>query len=61
MECSATIFVSHGLGPTSMIEVAVSQQKVFELHIWFQAFADVFYELWVISTTSGINKGCFVA
>ena len=58
---SAAIFVSHGLGPTGMIEVAVSQQKVFELHIWFQAFGNVFYQLRVISTTSGINKGCFVA
>src|SRR5208283_482412 len=30
---SAAIFISHGLGPTSMIEVTVSQQKVFELRI----------------------------
>ena len=58
---SAAIFVSHGLGPAGMIEVTVSQQKVFELHIRFQAFGDVFSQLRLISPTSGINKGCFVA
>ena len=58
---SAAIFVSHGLGAAGMIEVTVSQQKVFELHIWFQAFGNVFSQLRMISPTSGINEGCFVA
>ena len=30
---SAAIFVSYGLGPAGMVEVTVSQQKVFELSI----------------------------
>ena len=58
---AAAIFVSHGLSPAGMIEVTVSQQKIFDPHIWFQAFGNVFSQLRLISPTSGINQGCFVA
>jgi hypothetical protein len=44
-----------------MIEVTVSQQKVFELDIWFQVFGNVFYQLRLTSTTSGVNESSFVA
>jgi hypothetical protein len=58
---SASEFVSDGLGAAGMIEVTVSQQKVFELHVRFQAFGYVFSQLVLISPTSRINKGRFVA
>jgi hypothetical protein len=58
---SAAIFVSYSLSPAGMIEVTVSQQKVFELDIWFQVFGNVFYQLRLTSTTSGVNESIFVA
>jgi hypothetical protein len=56
----AAVFVSYGLGPAGMIEVTVSRQKVFKLHIGPQALGNVVYQLRLISATSGINKGGFV-
>ena len=41
--------------------MTVSQQKIFELHIRFQAFGNVFSQLLTISPASGVNKCCFVA
>jgi len=55
---SAAIFVSHSLGPAGMVEVTVSQQKVFEFHIWVQAFGNIFSQSPLFSPASGINKGC---
>jgi hypothetical protein len=52
---SASEFVSDGLGAAGMIEVTVSQQKVFELHVRFQALSNVVSQLWQISPTPGIN------
>jgi hypothetical protein len=58
---SAPIFVSYGPGAAGMIEVTVSQQKVFKLSVWFQAFGNVLSQLRQTSTTSRINKSGFVA
>ncbi len=58
---SAAICVSYGPGSSGMIEVAVSEEQILELGIRCQAFGNVFYELRVTSTSSRINKGCFIA
>jgi hypothetical protein len=58
---SAAVFLSYGAGAAGMIEVTVSQQKVFKLSVWFQAFGNVFYQLRLTSPTSGVNENCFVA
>jgi len=44
-----------------MIEMTVSQQKVFKLHMRSQAFSNVLSQLRQTSTTSSINKSGFVA
>jgi hypothetical protein len=58
---STAIFVSYGPGSAGMIEMTVSQQKVFKLDKRSQTFGNVLYQFRLTSTTSSINKSGFVA